>query len=121
MDTFIKAKSASDLLDYLAEERRFRAWNCAGIILTEFGFVMARFEILLEPLRVPQQLSAAQPHKFSPWFGAALIAISALVNLVSVQRSMRLAGEVNWNHFADRSLCKHGVFVALSWRWLALP
>jgi putative membrane protein len=67
-------------------------------------FVVARFGIFLEQLHLPQQFSAAQPHEFSPWFGAALIATGALVNLFSARRFMRLAGEVDRNQFADRSL-----------------
>jgi putative membrane protein len=73
MDTPIKAKPAGDLRDYLAEERTFLGWIRTGIALMGFGFVLARFGIFLEQLHLPQQLSAAQPHEFSPWFGAALI------------------------------------------------
>jgi putative membrane protein len=78
-----------------------------------FGFVVARFGVFLEQLHLPQRFSTAQPHEFSPWFGAALITAGALVNLFSARRFMRLAGEVDRNQFADRSLSRQGVFVAL--------
>jgi inner membrane protein YidH len=110
MDTPIKAKPVADLRDYLAEERTFLAWIRTGITLMGFGFVVARYGIFLEQLHLPQQFSAPQPHEFSPWFGAALT--GALVNLFSVRRFMRLAGEVDWNQFADRSLSRQGVFMA---------
>jgi len=71
MDTPIKAKPAADLRDYLAEERTFLGWIRTGIALMGFEFVVARFGIFLEQLHLPQQFSAAQPHEFSPWFGAA--------------------------------------------------
>jgi putative membrane protein len=73
MDTSIKAKPAADLRDYLAEERTFLAWIRTGITLMGFGFVVARFGVFLEQLHLPQRFSTAQPHEFSPWFGAALI------------------------------------------------
>jgi|SRR5580704_11826272 putative membrane protein len=104
MDTSIRAKPTPDQRDYLAEERTFLGWIRTGIALMGFGFVVARFGIFLEQLRLPLLFSAAQPHEFSPWFGAALIATDALVNLFSARRFMRLAGEVDRNQFADRSL-----------------
>ena len=112
MDTPIKAKPAADLRDYLAEERTFLAWIRTGIALMGFGFVVARFGIFGDQLHTPRQFSAAQPHEFSLWFGAALIATGALVNLSSARRFMRLAGEVDRNQFADRSLSRQGVFMA---------
>jgi putative membrane protein len=112
MDTSIKAKPAADLRDYLAEERTFLAWIRTGIALMGFGFVVARFGIFLEQLHLPQQFSAAQPHEFSPWFGVALITTGALVNLFSARRFMQLAGEVDQDQFADRSLSRQGVFTA---------
>jgi putative membrane protein len=112
MDTPVKAKPAVDLRDYLAEERTFLAWVRTGIALMGFGFVVARFGIFLEQLHLPQQFSAAQPHEFSPWFGAALMTTGALVNLFSARRFFRLAGEVDRNQFADRSLCRQGVLIA---------
>jgi putative membrane protein len=77
-----------------------------------FGFVVARFGIFLEQLHLPQQFSAAQPHELSPWLGAVVITTGALVNLFSTRRFMRLAGEVDQNQFADRSLSRQGVFLA---------
>src|SRR5258708_8425899 len=112
MDTTMKANPVADLRDYLAEERTFLAWIRTGIALMGFGFVVARFGIFGDQLHAPQQFSAAQPHEFSPWFGAALIATGALVNLFSARRFMRLAGEVDRNQFADRSLSSQGVFMA---------
>ena len=112
MDTSIKAKPGVDLRDYLAEERTFLAWIRTGITLMGFGFVVARFGIFLQQLHLPQQSSAAQPHEFSPWLGVALITTGALVNLSSARRFMHLAGDVDRNQFADRSLSRQGVFMA---------
>ena len=102
----------AELRDYLAEERTFLAWVRTGVSLMGLGFVVARFGVFGDLSHVPLQLSAGRPHEFSLWFGAALIAIGAIVNLFSAQRFMRLAGELDRDRFADRSLSKQGVIVA---------
>jgi putative membrane protein len=65
----------------------------------------------------PDQPIAATARRPAPelsvWFGAALIAIGAIVNLFSAQRFMHLVGELNRDQFADRSLSRQRVIVAL--------
>ena len=121
MDTPIKARPAADLRDYLAEERTFLAWIRTGITLMGFGFVVARFGILLEQLHLPQQFSAAQPHEFSPWFGAALITTGALVKLFSARRFVRLLAK--WTGTSSQIAGSPGKVCSWprSWRWSALP
>jgi len=113
MDTPIKAKPAVDLRDYLAEERTFLAWIRTGIALMGFGFVVARFGTFGDEPQMSQQAQAVDPHEFSLWVGATLIAIGATVNLFSAQRFARLVGKLNRDHFVDRSLSRQGVIVAL--------
>ncbi len=108
-----EARPVAQLRDYLAEERTFLAWIRTGISLMGFGFVVARFGIFGDLTNLPQQLPAGLPHELSVWFGAALIAIGAIVNLFSARRFMRLVGELNRDQFADRSLSRQGVIVAL--------
>jgi len=62
-----------DLSDYLAAERTFLAWLRTGVALMGFGFVVARFGILLQELRFSEPASAAPPHGISRWFGTALM------------------------------------------------
>jgi putative membrane protein len=112
MDTSIKERPKADLRDYLAEERTFLAWIRTGIALMGFGFVVARFGIFGDEPQMTQHTLAGQPHELSPWFGVALIAIGATVNLFSAQRFMRLVGELSRDQFVDRSLSKQGVIVA---------
>jgi len=108
-----EARPVAQLRDYLAEERTFLAWIRTGISLMGFGFVVARFGIFGDLTNLPQQLPAGLPHELSVWFGAALIAIGAIVNLFAARRFMRLVGELNRDQFADRSLSRQGVIVAL--------
>src|SRR5437868_2912104 len=105
-------RPAAELRDYLAEERTFLAWIRTGISLMGFGFVVARFGIFGDLQHIPLLLPAGRPHELSLWFGAALIAIGAIVNLLSARRFMRLVGDLNRDQFADRSLSKQGVIVA---------
>lgn len=83
-----------ELRDYLAEERTFLAWIRTGLALMGFGFVVARFDIVGDLTNMPQQLLTGQPHEFSIWLGAALVAIGAIMNLFSAGRFMRLAAEL---------------------------
>jgi uncharacterized protein (DUF302 family)/uncharacterized membrane protein YidH (DUF202 family) len=62
-----------DLSDYLAAERTFLAWLRTGVALMGFGFVVARFGILLQELRFSEPALAAPPHGISRWFGTALM------------------------------------------------
>jgi putative membrane protein len=113
MDIPTEIKRVADLRDYLAEERTFLAWIRTGIALMGFGFVVARFGIFGDEPQMTQHTLAGQPHELSLWFGAALIAIGATVNLYSARCFMRLAGKLNRDQFVDRSLSKQGVIVAL--------
>jgi putative membrane protein len=113
MDIPVKEKPVTDLRVYLAGERTFLAWIRTGISLMGFGFVVARFGVFGDLINLPQQLPAGQSHELSVWFGAALIAIGAIVNLFSARRFMRLVGELNRDQFLHRSLSMQGVIVAL--------
>jgi putative membrane protein len=113
MDALIKVMPVADLRDYLAKERTFLAWIRTGIALMGFGFVVARFGIFGDEPQVTHLTPAGQPHGPSLWFGAALIAIGATVNLFAAWRFMRLVSELNRHQFVDHSLSKQGVIVAL--------
>ena len=112
MDMSVGDRPGAELRDYLAEERTFLAWIRTGLALMGFGFVVARFGIFGDEPHITQQTLSGQPYEFSLWFGVSLIAIGVIVNLFSARSFMRLAGEVDWNQFADRSLSRQGVFMA---------
>jgi putative membrane protein len=113
MDTSIKEKPMADLRDYLAEERTFLAWIRTGIALMGFGLVVAHFELFADEPQITQRASGVHLHGPSLWFGTALIAMGAIVNLFSAWRCIRLVGELNRDQFVHRSLSKQGVIVAL--------
>ncbi|MGC2210802.1 MAG: DUF202 domain-containing protein [Candidatus Korobacteraceae bacterium] len=100
-------RSSSGPSDYLAAERTFLAWIRTGLALMGFGFVVARFGLFLQALRMGQPGGLGQPngvgqahlaaHAYgsSFWLGTALIAVGVVVNLVSARNHVRLVRELN--------------------------
>ena len=76
-------RPGASLSDYLAAERTLLAWIRTGLALMGFGFVIARFAMFLEEFHIAQRASGGQSYGFSLWFGTALIAAGALVNLLA--------------------------------------
>jgi uncharacterized protein (DUF302 family)/uncharacterized membrane protein YidH (DUF202 family) len=60
-----------------------------------FGFVVARFGLFLQQLRLIDHASAAPSYGVSLWFGTALIAVGVAVNLSSAWRHVRLVRELD--------------------------
>jgi putative membrane protein len=66
--------------DYLAAERTFLAWIRTGLALMGFGFVVARFGLFLEQLRVVEPGFQARSYGLSIWFGTALMRLVRELN-----------------------------------------
>jgi putative membrane protein len=113
MDAPIGAKPAADLRDYLAEERTMLAWIRTGLALMGFGFVVARFGLFLAEIQASRSGSTAPSHPFSLWFGTAFIAAGVAVNLLSIQRYLRLVEELNRGQIADHRPSSQAVILAL--------
>ena len=67
--------------DYLAAERTFLAWIRTGLAMMGFGFVVARFGLFLQALRIGQPDLLPRTLSLSPWFGMALILLGIVVIL----------------------------------------
>ncbi len=90
MGTPTEIKRRTDLSDHLAAERTFLAWIRTGLALTGFGFVLARFSLVLQELQYSRHIPSARPFELSPWFGTALIAVGVVVFLISAWHHIRL-------------------------------
>jgi len=113
MDTSAGPGGAADIRDYLAEERTFLAWIRTGLGVMAFGFVVARFGLFLEQIRIAQGGSPAESHQRSFWFGTALIAAGVAVNLLSARRHLRLIAALNHSHVESRGPSRLAVILAV--------
>ena len=101
------------LRDYLAAERTFLAWIRTGLALMGFGFVVARFGLFLEELRIVQPASHPLPHRFSLWSGTTLILVGVVLNLYSAWRHVHLLEDLNSGEIRHRGSPKQAVIIAV--------
>jgi len=95
MDLSAAKGQRAALSDYLAAERTLLAWIRTGLALMGFGFVVARFGLFLQQLRLIDHAPSAPSYGVSLWFGTALIAVGVAVNLSSAWRHVRLVRELD--------------------------
>jgi uncharacterized protein (DUF302 family)/uncharacterized membrane protein YidH (DUF202 family) len=85
----------ASLSDYLAAERTLLAWIRTGLALMGFGFVVARFGVFLEGLRIAEHAASTRSFGLSLWFGTALIIVGVAVNGLAGWRHARLVRELD--------------------------
>ncbi len=93
METPAEMKPGADVRDQLADDRTLLVWIRAGIALMAFGFVVARFDLFLQRLKIIEQAPPAEAVGISPWFGVALIAAGIVAIVFSARNHVRLALE----------------------------
>jgi uncharacterized protein (DUF302 family)/uncharacterized membrane protein YidH (DUF202 family) len=94
-DASAVTRQRAALSDYLAAERTLLAWIRTGLALMGFGFVVARFGLFLQQLRLIDHVPSVPSYGVSLWFGTALIAVGVAVNLSSAWRHVRLVRELD--------------------------
>jgi uncharacterized protein (DUF302 family)/uncharacterized membrane protein YidH (DUF202 family) len=98
MDAPANLQQRADLRDYLAAERTFLAWIRTILALMGFGFVVARFGLFLQQLRLvdhTDQATSTQSYGLSLWFGTALIFVGVVVDVSSAWRHIRMVHQLD--------------------------
>jgi putative membrane protein len=71
---------------YLAAERTFLAWIRTSISLMGFGFLIARFALLLRGYGIASSASAAPQPMVSNWLGFGMVSVGIVVCIVAASR-----------------------------------
>jgi putative membrane protein len=81
--------------DFLAAERNFLAWIRTGLALMGFGFVVARFGLFLQEIRLAEPQLGTRSYGVSIWSGTAMITLGVLVNIYASWRHVHLVRQLN--------------------------
>jgi putative membrane protein len=72
------SEPAADSRVYFAAERTMLAWLRTGIAIMAFGFVVARFELVLRLMRLQANAAALPEPDLSPYLGTALVVLGVV-------------------------------------------
>ncbi len=95
MDPATQTPKTPNATDYLAAERTFLAWIRTGLALMGFGFVVARFGLFLQQVRMVEPGLQTHTYGLSIWFGTALIAGGVIVDIFATWNHVRLVHQLN--------------------------
>lgn len=81
--------------DYLAAERTFLAWIRTGLALMGLGFVVARFGLFLQQVRLVEPSLQGHSYGLSIWFGTALIATGVILDIYATWNHVQIVRQLN--------------------------
>ena len=80
------ARKVDDPRVYLAAERTFLAWVRTSISLVGFGFLIARFGLIIRESEILSTPGVNRLDVLSPWLGASMVCFGVVVGVVSLMR-----------------------------------
>ncbi len=101
----------ASLTDYLAAERTLLAWIRTGLALMGFGFVVARFGLLLQELQIVRAVPV-RSYGFSLRFGIVLIALGVFVNILAGSSHIRLIRRLDRGAPTGSAMNSNAVIIA---------
>ena len=96
-------------LVYLAAERTLASWVRTALSLIALGFVIDRFDLVLEMLH--EGASDPASRTMSAWAGSALIGLGAAMALAAGIRYLRFALAY---HREGRTRVRHGIYLGVA-------
>jgi putative membrane protein len=77
---------------YLAAERTFLAWVRTSIALMGFGFVIARFALLIREYDLPAAKTTHAGPNLSTWLGFGMVCVGVMVCIIAAVRHREYVG-----------------------------
>lgn len=112
MENLSQPGTRASLSDYLAAERTLLAWIRTGLALMGFGFVVARFGLFLQELKILKVTAPARSYGFSLRRGIVLIALGVFVNIFAASHHIRMLRRMDRGETTGSTANSQGVIVA---------
>jgi len=115
-------RTSKKVSDHLANERTFLAWIRTGIAIMAFGFVVARFGLLLREMALKSASFMILNLPFSSFIGVLLVLFGTIIIVVALMNFAQIRAQIDLEEFHPQMAfpivltalsCVVGIVVAL--------